>query len=425
MRLTVLFSLVCGIPAAQVPDDHVVVVSHTGMPAAASLFDVDLISGAVQPIDRFSLDGFAPLAIAIDGANRDVVVALQTPAATSVLVRLRLLGPRVVQQQSLGDVPGTVTALAQALGGNWITTTDSGVFVTERNGSVARAIATLAHSSAIDTFGLGSSQAVVAQSGSAGSDPRVRWIDLVTGQTIAGPWVYAGYTPLGLTGVGDLPTGASRQVISQDDGTIAISLNFANPTTLPLQPVLPPGATQAMHVRGIEGVVLGGSAHPYLKSFQALGSTQWTILAGPLSGDPVDFAFRPPRLAATVGFGEACGSMALAQASGGGPPRVGNAGYGVELRGAQPSTPAFLALGGSDQRFAGLRLPAVLPGGCRLSVSAEIVFAATTSGLGDAALTLGVPNSAALPGAIVFVQWLQVRGSAIDSSNAGAVWIEM
>ncbi len=420
MRIAVLIPFVLlGALAAQV--DRVLVISRTTTPALSALFDVDLTTGVVRPIDRFSLDRFPPLALAIDGVNGDVVAALQTPVG-SVLARVQVIGTRVGAQASLGDVPGSATAVAQALDGNWITTTDQGVFVTARNGGVARRIVTLNQASAIETFGLGSAQALVAQSGSASSEPQLRWLDLITGQTIAGPWVYVGHTPRGITGVGDLPTGLSRQVLSQDDGTIAISVNFANPTTVALTPVLPAGATAAMHVRGLEGVVLGGSAHPFLKSFQALGGTQWTILAGPLPGDPVDFAFRPSG-AAAVSFGGACSSMSLSEVSAGGPPRVGNATYALQLTSGLPSSAAFFALGASDQRLLALRLPAVLPGGCLAHVSSEIVLATSTSSFGAATLTIGVPSSQALVGAIAFAQWLQVRGGALDTSNAAAIWI--
>src|SRR5690606_18789312 len=131
------------------------------------------------------------------------------------------------------------------------------------------------------------------------------------------------------------------------------------------------GATDAMHVRGLEGVVLGNRAHPYLKSFQALGGTQWTMLAGPLSGDPADFAFRPAAVAATVSFGSPCAGMLLSEAPAGGPPRMGNGSYGLQLARGRASAPAFLALGASDGRAGALRLPAPLPGGCSLLVSTE------------------------------------------------------
>ena len=264
----------CASVTAQATDDRVVVITRTPAPALTTLLDVDLRTGASYTLNRFSLDTFAPLAVAVDGVNRDVIVALQSPANASVLVRLRVAGSSIVQQQALGDVPGAVTALAQARGGQWIATTDAGVFTTERNGGVARLLAALPRASAVETFGLGSHQAVLAQSGSATADPAVRWLDLDSGQTIAGPWVYPGHTPRGFTGVGDLPTGQSRQVVGQDDGTVAVSVNFANPVPLSLAPALPAGATVAVRVRGLEGVALGNSAHPVLKSFVALNGTQ-------------------------------------------------------------------------------------------------------------------------------------------------------
>jgi hypothetical protein len=407
---------------AQTAPDHVVVASLTTSPAT-SLFDVDLANGAITPIGPFGLDRFPPLAVAVDAVNRDVIVALATPTGSSILVRLRLSGTQVVGLWTLGDVPGVVSSLAQALDGGFVTTTGAGVFATARQGSVARAVATLPLASALQSFGLGSHQAVVARSGSPATDPEVRWLDLDTGQTIAGPWSYPGHAPKGITGVADLPTGLSRQLLSQEDGTIAMSVNFANPTVLPLTPALPPGGTVAMHVRGLDGVVLGRSTHPFLKSFQALGGTQWTILAGPIPGDPVDFAFRPPVVPATVPFGPSCGTMRLDEAQGGGPPRLGNAAFGLSLARGQPTTPAFLLLGFSDRRFGALILPAGLPGRCAAYASGEVAFMRTTDPLGGAMVTVGVPSDPTLHGVVVYTQWHQVLGAVIDSSNPAAVHV--
>jgi len=419
------FALVPALLSAQGFQDHAIVLSRTSGPAAAALFDADFATGSITPIGRFGLDGFPPLAVAVDAVNRDVVVALATMTAGTVLVRLTLSGTTVVQQTTLGDVPGVASSLAQGNNGRWITVTAAGIWETERNGGVARFVAALPLASALESFGLGSAQAVVAQSGSAVQDPQVRWIDLRTGQTTAGPWVYTGHQPRGITGVGGLPTGPSRQVVSQEDGTIAISVNLANPVPLPLQPVLPPGATLAMRMVGLDGVALGGSAHPFLKSFQALGGTRWTILAGPVPGDPVDFALRPNVLPATVTFGDPCFLMRIAEDQAGGPPRIGNPGYGLSLAGGASGAPAFLMVGSSDQRYLTLRLPAPMPGsgGCLLQCSAETVLPTYANPWGNALLTLGVPNDPALVGGIVFAQWLQAPGWIIDASNAAAVWI--
>lgn len=419
--LLLLFPAV-SLPAQAAPD-HVIVASRNVGAVATALFDVDLVTGAITPIGRFSLDRFPPLAVEVDEMNRDVVVALQTPVGSSVLVRLRIEGAVVAASNSLGDVPGLVHALAQAVDGSWITTTDAGVFATERNGSVARSIVALTRTTAIQAFGFRSTQAVVARSGAAGADPEVRWLDLATGRTIAGPWSYPGHTPLGITGVADLPTGASRQVMSQEDGTIAISVNFASPTVIPLSPTLPPGATTAMRVRGIEGIVLGGAAHPHLKSFQALGGTQWTMLAGPLAGDPVDFAFRPAVVAQTVEYGASCAAMQLGEDPSGGAPVLGNAQFGLRLARGTALSLGFLLLGFSDQRNGTLRLPATLPGGCRNLASGEVVEMRTTDALGGALVRVPVPSVATLHGAIVFTQWVQLPGGAIDTSNAAAVWL--
>jgi hypothetical protein len=251
----------------------------------------------------------------------------------------------------------------------------------------------------------------------------VRWLDLDNGQTLAGPWVYAGHMPRGFTGVADLPTGLSRQVVGQDDGTVAVSVNFANPVPLPLAPALPPGATVAVRVRGLDGLALGNSAHPFLKTFAALNGTQWNMVAGPLAGDPIDFAFRPPAVAATVTFAAPCTAMMLREDPAGGSPRLGNANYGLRLERGAPSAPAFLLLGASDQRYLALRLPAVLPGGCALLASADVLLATTTDGFGAGSIRIGVPSSTALAGGIVFAQWLQVRGAGIDGSDGGAIWL--
>ena len=72
-------------PVCPAQDDHVVVVTRTAPPALTTLLDVDLATGAMRPRGRFGLDTCAPLAVAVDAVHRDLVVAVQTPASTSVL----------------------------------------------------------------------------------------------------------------------------------------------------------------------------------------------------------------------------------------------------------------------------------------------------------------------------------------------------
>ncbi|HLU37825.1 MAG TPA: hypothetical protein VK081_00475 [Planctomycetota bacterium] len=422
MRLLTLVVFFLSSLAAQA--DRVVVATHTIGPAATALFDVDLASGSIAPIGRFPLDHLPPLAVEIDAVNRDVIVALADPTGASTLARLRLVGTTVAQTTVLGPVPGIVTSLAQAWNGRLVTTTAAGVFVTERNGGAAVQVAALPFASALEPYSIHGTQVLVVQSGAPGFDPRLRWIDLATGQTIGGPYVFAGHRPLGLTGVGDLPTGLSRQILSQDDGTVALSVNFTNPVPLALQPSLPPGATVAMRMRGFDGVALGGAAHPYLKSFAWPSGTQWTMLAGPLPGDPVDFAFRPAAAAKVVRFADPCDSMFLDPDPAGGPPRIGNPGFALRLQHGAGASAALLVVGASDRQAFTLPLPAPLPGGCRLQVSPDVVLATTTDPFGTATVPLGVPASPTLAGGIVFAQWLQPAASGIAASNAGAVWLD-
>jgi hypothetical protein len=400
-----------------------IVATRGAATPATVLLVVNLQNGSFAPLPRFPSDVLAPRALTVDVVNRDVVLALDN-GATSRLVRVHRSGALITGERVLADVSGAVTAIALGIDGDLFVTTggNAGALLrVARNGGTPFQLASLPRATAMLSWGHQSSHAFIAQSGAAGADPSLRVVDLSNGSTTSGPYVYTGYTPLGITGLFDLPTGVPRQVVSHDDGTVALSVAFSNPTPIPLTPVLPAGATRALRGIGLEGIALGGQAHPYLKSFSAFPpGTQWAIRAGPLPGDPVDFEFDVEVGAGVVMFGRSCSSLGIGQGPGG-DPRIGNPNFGLGLTGGQALQPVFLLFGGSDQRWVGVPLPAALPGACSLLVAADVALPQRTDGNGFALQRLPVPPDPALHGLIAFAQWLQARGTALDLSQGAAI----
>jgi len=110
-------------------------------------------------------------------------------------------------------------------------------------------------------------------------------------------------------------------------------------------------------------------------------------------------------------FGHSCPSGGPRLRCAGGPVKAGNAGFGLLLENAPPLAPVYLLVGTSDASWSGVPLPAPLPGslGCPLRVSGDVILSTpsgATSASGSAAVTLPVPNSAALVGSQAFAQWV-------------------
>src|SRR5262249_7876538 len=143
-----------------------------------------------------------------------------------------------------------------------------------------------------------------------------------------------------------------------------------------------------------------------------------TLMAGPLPGDPLDFAIAPASGAQVVFFGSACGasSMSISFLN---LPQPGSSIFEIDLQAAQANAAALLGLGSADQL--GGTLPFTLPGGCHLLVSPDAVLFRMTNGSGGAAQILPVPANPGLTGLRLYGQWLQLPQSAFAVTAAIAV----
>jgi hypothetical protein len=421
--LCILLLSCLAVPAkTQVAPGHAVVATNVG--GQTQLLDVDLANGAVVVLPRFPADTSAPLAVAFDPIDGRTILAIDRGGG---LTFLHGVGGGLIER-FLSSVPGTVTDLVLADGGDVFAAVGGpggGIWRIPRNGGSSTLVVAIPRASALSTFGIGSQYAWVAVSGDNALmiDPEARLVDLTTGATIAGPYVYTGYQPRGLTGIADLPTGVPRELLTDEGGNVSLSFGFMPPTRLQILPQLPPGATRVLVMQNaFDGVVLGGSAHPFLKKFSGYQTPQnWVMLAGPLPGDPVDFDLAPPAGASVTVFGRPCPpSLPGTHLQALGAPDLGNAAFALQLMGV-PSTPSALVLGASDQLFAGQPLPIFLPGGCQLLVSVLALLPNQTNGAGTATQALPVPADPALRGSRVFAQWLHVPPSGIVTSSGATL----
>jgi hypothetical protein len=233
-------------------------------------------------------------------------------------------------------------------------------------------------------------------------------LDFASGQFQAPPTFFPGFTPLGITGLVDLPTAVPRQVFAHDDGSFSLFSAYiaGNPTPLSSSPVLPPGGAAAMKT-GPNGptLVLGGQALPMLHTFDPVtalgGSLALTVVAGPLPGDPVDYAAVPGAGAEVLQFAPACGSAAELRIHGNGLPQAGNGAFAIGLAQGLPVQPSLLAIGFAE-------LPGVpLPNGCLVRVLPAAMAFRVTDAQGNAAAALPVPPAPGLLGLLLLAQWFQ------------------
>jgi hypothetical protein len=126
-----------------------------------------------------------------------------------------------------------------------------------------------------------------------------------------------------------------------------------------------------------------------------------TAIAGPLPGDPVDYALLPGPQAELLRFGRGCGSSAELFIGGSGQPRLGNGAFAIGLAQGLPSQGALLAIGFDEL------VGATLPNGCFVNVLPAATAFHVTDGSGTATQPLPVPNSGWLVGLLLFAQWFQ------------------
>lgn len=417
----VVLSCLLGLGSAAVhaqglPYLRAVVIADTGTVPATLAVEVDLATGAWLPLAGLPSDTHAPLALERDPIDGTFLVALDTGSATQVMRRhwQPTLGETVV-----GTVPGRAVELLVDRFGDVIVViggSNGGLHRLPRHGGAPTLVRQVANVTAAGAPQNLHWNAILGISGTIAPplDPGIADVDLDSGNWTWGPFAFVNFTPRGITGLIDMPTGVPRQILAHDDGTMSVA-SWAlggNPQPLATQPVLPGGGIVAMKAHEyFVGLVLGGAANPNLYTFDPLtalgGSIGLTQIAGPLLGTPVDYAVVPPVQPGVITFGRPCGVAAelrIGQTPGAGP-QIGNANFGVTLRQALPLLPAWLVLGFAETAIA-------MPTGCELHVNPFVVGAQWADAGGDATLPVPIPNDPALLGVRFFGQWLQADNGA-------------
>jgi hypothetical protein len=416
------------LPAQVLPGGAVVAVRRSTPPATA-LLAVDLLTGAVTPLPRFASDGLAPLAVAFDPVDRDLLLCVDDGLGSSMVLRFPTRLGTPGPEWTIGIVPGRVRQLVATNDELWLAVggAQGGVWTMPRTGGGAVLRWSQPHLGAIQVYL--PSWVVAAWSGDPGppaTAPGVGYVEATTGQWTLGPETWPGFTPAGITGVVDLPTALPRVILSHDDGSVSMHtlLTASAPITVPLLPTLPAGGAVAMQPLqySTQPVVLGGVAFPYLWTFDPWGNPPVrTTLSALLPDDPVDFAIAPDHFRADLAqYGQPCGNPNLSVQVFS-LPTIGNQGFAIQLGGGAPAAATLLALGFSDT-LAGA-LPLSLPGGCPLRTSAESVWFLLTNAQGAVAQALPVPPQPGLAGLSLYGQWLQAPLGAFTSSAGQAIHV--
>jgi len=426
-RDATIFLALSALPiAAQVaPGDSVAAVHLTGAPFSTQLLIIDQF-GTVTPYGRFPSDTMPPLAVAIDPYDRELLVALDL-GATSRVVRLLPTGTQLVGEIVIGDLPGRCQQLS-VIGDRLLATLDgpSGgiIGLPRRSTGPAAMLFAQPRAAALHRFGPQQSQLVLAWSGDPavpGADPGIGYVDLETASFYYGPFSYPSPSTAAITGIADLPTGASRQLVAFADGTYTVVMGGSTTTTpMPTNPPVPTGGAASMYSDGggPAGLAVGGAAFPFLYRIDAFTGTV-TLVAGPLPGDPVDYAPAPSMLAQVLTFGEPCGLPAFGLGGSGGAPGLGNQFFQLDASGALAQQALIFVAGFSDVRSFATVLPLPLPGpGCPLEIDPLAVVFALTSPSGTASLPLPIPGAGGFFGTLLFAQALQIDPAGFVTSPA-------
>lgn len=416
-RLTWLGTVLIGCLAShgqcQLPADRVIVLAAAQGPAFSTLELVDPGSGTLSSFSRFPSDGLAPRAIAWDPIGDELVVALVEGSGSRV-VRLRCQGTTVVEERVVHHLPEVVTDLQVDRQGRLFASvlgSIDGLIELGRRTTDRRLIAPWPRVTSLDVpwgaTGLG------LQSNPLG-DPTLAFVDLDTGVFQSGPHQIPGLAGITLTGAVDLPTGAIRQLVSDDLGRLHLFEFLQSITTLPIQPALPPGGTRELISNGGNVLILGGASSPYLRELTLFQWTTLTIKAGPLRDDPVDMTRTDSAGPFVSTFGNRCGSGSFFWQD---QPSLGSQQFALGLQAGIANTPALLVLGASEGTWLGAHLPIELVPNCALLVSVDVLLSATTNGNGGTSISLPIPNRPELRGARLHAQWFQA--SATFSSSTG------
>jgi hypothetical protein len=396
-----------------------------GTPASA-LVEVDPQSGSVLPLGGFSSDALAPLAVAFDPYDGDVLVALDGGAAQSVIVRLDDVGGSWAEFP-VAVVPGRVVDLVVS-GDDLLAAVDAangGVYRMPRRGGAATLAVAQPNLTAMQGFPFGGTAIVLAWTGRPGTavpDSGTGIYDLGAGAFAIGPFSFPNPTGLEITGVVDLPTAVPRQVLSFADGSFAMFAGLIGPGLQPIVavPAIPPGGAAALHTGGmysVEPIGLGGAAFPMLYSVDPFSGAVAARSAA-LPGAPVDFAWGIETSAHSLGRGVACGPEVLGH-SWSGVPQLGTT-LTSTVQGPA-NQPVLLAAGLDD--FALGQLPAPLPGGCLVEVAPDVLLLFVTNGGGIANQTLSIPATASFVGTVVHTQWVHLGALGFSLSSSAAHWV--
>lgn len=412
---SLVVALAAGLPA-QIATGHYLALT-TRAPAGSALLDIDP-NGTVRTLRRFAADGATPLACTWDPLARHAIVAVATPSGS----QLHRVDPASSFERQIGNVAGTVVALeVNEYGDLWVLTggASGALWEVARNGSAPSLRLALPHASALgarkrDAF------AWIATSPPGGT-PSLSAIDARTGIVVIAPMTVPGLAGRRITGVFDLPTGAPREVVTDDQGGVHLFEFWSTLRTLAVNPPLPAGATTSLMLDAsfsLDAIVLGDARAPQLTRVPVFGAPSTaTRIAGPLPGSPVDFDLVDSR--ASQEFGRDCGgdfgTKSFALPAGG----IGR----LEVQGAPANSLALAVLGLSEQTFAGGSLPVALPGGCPLLVAPDVLVPGFADATGLARLTFPVP--APLPrGFAAYAQWVLAVGPNLGTTNASSVQTE-
>ncbi len=397
-----------GVAVAQTLADRIIVLTEqaTG-PGIAKLLAVDPATGSISSLPRFAGDSQRPQALTIDPINGDFLVGLEQ-GTNSELRRIRVQNG-TARSSVIATFPGAIVGLCTASGGDIITTLSgtggfgailrvgrlSGIQSVLRTGSTVTALA---------CQGL-SDFALLVEAGSQG--PELVGLELLTGQLLLGPIPIPGLAGRTVTGIHDLPTGATRQALTDDMGGVHLFEFTSQLTTLTVQPAMPLGGTASMRgsLGGLDIVCVGDSRYPFVSVVNVFGAGMQgsrQVLSSLISGNPIDFVRTPDSRASLVRYGARCGNAGDLAFQG--LPTVGNAQFSVGLSNANPQQTAAMLFGLDDTMSAVGPLPVPLPSGCPVRVSPDAFVLAPIDGSGAANVPFPIPNDVSLIGVRVYVQ---------------------
>ena len=406
--------------SAQVTSPRAVVLSQVS--GRAQLYEVDLATAKLTPLARFPGDTDRPLRIDRDPASGDLFVALAKGKSTTQFVRLSYSGTALVRSHDLGGITGICASLVVSDRGALFAGVEGpdGIVRTERLGTKPAMLASARSPVAMSGYGTIIPYAWVVESARGSLPTQVRQLRFPLGNTQQGPYSWPKLTTR-ITGMVELPTGAIRFLLTDDQGRLLVSTGLGEPQAITMTPALPAGGTVALRsFGGLTVYSVGSQAHPYLESSTGYGSTgSWTRVAGPIPGSPVDFVLVSPPAPEVVPMGHGCqkGARTAFELTGSGAPRLGSANFA--LRGANsghPNAPGLLAFGARE-----LALP--LPGGCSLQTRLDIVLVQLSDANGHFTQPLPIPSDTRLSGLSLPMQWLVPvlsQGFRVDVS--GGAW---